>query len=216
MRSGGWAGWEAGHEDPLIVEGKTEKAFVPHLREFLKARLPGAMPKLDTVPYDGRIPKEDKLQRVVGNLLRGRNAADHVVALTDVYTGTNPPEFLDAADAKAKMQQWVGNEPRFHPLAAQYDFEAWLLPYWPTIQRLAGHNRTAPAGNPEAVNHNNPPAQRIKEIFEIGRCRDSYVKPRDAGRILRENDLSAAIHQCSELKALVNTILAACGGAVVA
>jgi hypothetical protein len=199
----------------IIVEGKTEKAFIPALREFLKTRLAGQMPKLDVMPCNGRIPKEGKLRRDVENLLQGRNAADHVIALTDVYTGTTPPDFQDAAEAKAKMSQWVGDEPRFHPHAAQYDFEAWLLPYWPVIQRLAGHNRAAPSGNPEAVNHSNPPARRIKEIFEIGRCRDSYVKPRDAGRILRENDLLTAINQCAELKALVNTILSVAGGQVI-
>lgn len=199
----------------LIVEGKTEKAFLPSLQEFLKSRLPNKMPRIDPLPYSGRIPKEKKLQRVVANLLSGTKAADHVIALTDVYTGTQPPEFQDAADAKAKMRQWVGSEPKFHPHAAQYDFEAWLLPYWSTIQKLAGHNRTAPSGNPEMVNHNNPPAHRIMEIFEIGQCRDSYVKPRDSARILREKDLSVAVSQCSELKALVNTILSVCGGAVI-
>jgi len=65
------------------------------------------------------------------------------------------------------------------------------------------------------VNHQNPPAYRIKEIFETGKCRDSYVKPRDAGRILRENDLLTAVNQCPELKAFVNTILAVSGGAVI-
>ncbi len=196
----------------VIVEGKTEKAFIPYLRGFLKSRLTGRMPKLDTLPYDGRIPKGDKLKRVVENLLHGGRAADHVIALTDVYTGTHPPDFLDAQDAKDKMRRWVGNEPRFHPHAAQYDFEAWLLPYWPTIQKLARHNRNAPPGNPEQVDNNNPPAFWIKEIFEVGKCRKSYVKPRDAGRILRDNDLSTAINQCSELKAFVNTILSLSGG----
>lgn len=199
----------------FIIEGKTEKAFLPFLREFLKPRLSNNMPNIDPFPYDGPIPKGEKLRRVVSNLLSGQKAADHVIALTDVYTGAQPPEFKNAADAKAKMQQWVGNEPRFHPHAAQYDFESWLLPYWPTIQQLANHNRAAPSGNPEAVNHNNPPAHRIMEIFEIGKCRDSYIKPRDAGRILRDNDLSVAINQCSELKALVNTILSACSGPLI-
>ncbi len=121
----------------FIVEGKTEKAFLPCLREFLRNRLvAGAMPKLDPFPYDGRIPKGGKLKRVVENLLGGRNPANHVIALTDVYTGTLPRDFLDAQDAKNKMRQWVPGESRFHPHAAQYDFEAWLLPYWPTIQRL--------------------------------------------------------------------------------
>jgi hypothetical protein len=198
----------------MIVEGKTERAFVPYLRRFLEGRLQGKMPRVDVSPYDGRIPTGNKLERVVQNLLRGRNPADHVIALTDVNTG-NPQDFQDALDAKSKMRQWVGVESRFHPHVAQYDFEAWLLPYWPTIQRLAGHNRAAPSGNPETVNHNCPPAHRIKEIFEIGRCRDSYIKPRDAGRILRENDLSVAIAQCSELKAFVNTIISICGGAII-
>jgi hypothetical protein len=196
----------------IIVEGRTEKAFIPYLREYLKSRLVGNMPKLDPLTYDGTIYKGSKLRSVVANLLSGPLAADHVIALTDVYTGSHPPDFKDAADARQKMRQWVGDEPRFHPHVAQYDFEAWLLPYWSTIQRLAGHNKTAPAGNPETVDHNNPPSYRIKEIFEIGRCRDSYVKTRDATRILRENDLSEAIYQCSELKALVNTILSVCGG----
>lgn len=195
----------------LIVEGRTEAVFLPYLREYLQSRLPERMPRLDPSPYDGRIPTGGKLKRLVTGLLNQRGAADHVIALTDVYTGAQPPVFWDSADAKAKMRQWVGAEPRFHPHAAQYDFEAWLLPYWPTIQRLAGHNRTAPAGQPETVDHSSPPAYRIKEIFELG-GRRSYVKPRDAGRILRENDLSGAIGQCPELKALVNTILRVCGG----
>lgn len=156
------------------------------------------------------------MKRLVNALLNmGKVKADHVIALTDVYTGTNPPDFIDAADAKKKMRQWVGIEPRFYPHAAQYDFEAWLLPYWSSIQKLAGHSRTLLPSNPETVNHGKPPAYRIKEIFEIGKCRDSYVKPRDAKRILEENDLWDAIQQCSELKAFVNTILQLSGGVII-
>jgi hypothetical protein len=199
----------------IIVEGKTEKAFLPYLRDFLKNRLISDMPRLDVFPYDGRIPKEDKLRRVVENLLGGAKPADHVITLTDVYTGTTPPDFIDAQDAKNKMNQWVGGNPRFHPHAAQYDFEAWLLPYWSTIQKIAKNNKGVPGGNPETVNHQNPPAYRIREIFEIGKCRDSHVKPRDAARILRENDLSTAIKQCSELKFFINTILSLSGGELI-
>ena len=199
----------------LIVEGKTEKIFLPYLRRFLQVRLEGKLPKIVPSPYDGRIPVGTKLKRVVQNLLSGKDSVDHVIALTDVYTGRRPPDFIDAADAKSKMRQWVGEEPRFHPHAAQYDFEAWLLPYWSTIQKLAGHNMVVPGNNPEKVNHDNPPAHRIKAIFEAGQCRDSYVKPRDAGRILRDNDLSVSIAQCQELKALLNTIISICGGTVI-
>lgn len=168
------------------------------------------MPKIDVIPYHGRIPTADKLKRVVQNLLMGRNCSDHVIALTDVYTGTKPPDFLNAADAKNKMRDWVGQENRFHPHAAQYDFEAWLIPYWKTITRLAGTDKKSPGGNPEDINHDAPPAKRIKEIFRIGKKRGTYIKPRDANRILRENDLNEAINACSELKAFVNTILTIC------
>lgn len=98
------------------------------------------------------------------------------------------------------------------PHVACHDFEAWLLPYWPTIQKLAKHNMRAPSGPPEQVNHNRPPARWIKDVFERGQCRDSYVKPRDALRILRDNDLSVAIEACPELKAFVNTIIRLSGG----
>jgi hypothetical protein len=132
-----------------------------------------------------------------------------VIALTDVYTGTN--DFLDAADAKRKMQTWVGNNKKFHPHAAQHDFEAWLLPFWTDIQELAGHNKSAPPGPPEAVNHNRPPSHYIREIFKVGTRREAYSKSRDASRILRGKDLTVAANQCPELKAFLNTILTLSG-----
>src|SRR5580700_9407458 len=104
------------------------------------------------------------------------------------------------------MQAWVGANDRFHPHAAQYDFEAWLLPFWSDIQELAGHRKGAPPGPPESVNHNHPPSHHIKEIFEIGSRGKSYSKIRDAARILRGKDLTIAADKCSELKAFLNTI----------
>ena len=197
----------------LIVEGKTEKAFLPHLRSFLKASLAGRMPDLDPVPCNGRIPKDLKLKRMVERLLKsGQEPANAVIALTDVYTGTNPPDFADATDAKVKMRKWVGTNPAFHPHAAQFEFEAWLLPFWGDIQKLAGHNRASPGQSPEDVNHHNPPSHRIAEIFRAGKRRH-YVKSRDAQLILQGKDLLVATQFCSELKAFLNTILGLCGAA---
>jgi hypothetical protein len=195
----------------VLVEGKTEMVFKCHLISFLESKLAGQMPRLDFFPYDGRIPKEDKLRRIVENLLSaGKPASDAVIALTDVYTGTN--DFANAADAKTKMRGWVGPNARFHPHVAQHDFEAWLLPYWSDIQRIAGHNRSAPPGPPEAVNLTRPPLYHISEIFRIGTSRDAYSKARDANRILRGNDLAVAASQCPELKAFLNTIISLSGG----
>lgn len=197
----------------LLIEGETERVFLPHLRSFLSMHLSNKMPKIDPVPYDGRIPKDAKLQRVVQFLLRGKNPSDHVIALTDVYTGTR--DFESAQDAKNKMRNWVGHEPRFHPHVALHDFEAWLIPYWDTIQKLAGHNTKSPGSKPESVNQNKPPAYHIKKIYEIGTCRDSYKKPRDADRILKQNDLHKAIQACPELKSFINTIISICDGEII-
>ena len=194
----------------IIVEGTTEKAFRPHLERFLAARLAGNMPRLNMFTANGRISKGDRLRREVENLLGGSDPADAVIALTDVYTGTD--DFQDAADAKTKMRDWVGPNNRFHPHAAQHDFDAWLLPYWAEIQKVAGHNRTPPSGPPESVNHNRPPSHFIKEIFRLGTCRRDYSKWRDGNRILQGKDLSVAASKCPELKAFLNTLLTLSGG----
>jgi hypothetical protein len=193
----------------ILVEGATEAAFKKVLLEFLKARLPGKMPKLDFLPEDGRIPKADKLKRKVQLLLASNDA---VIALTDVYTGGSPPEFRDATDAKTKMKSWVGPESRFYPHAAQFDFEAWPLPYWPRIQKLAGSNRQRPSQHPENVNHDKPPAKHLAEIFRTGKAGRRYSKTRDATAILSGQDLMEAAENCSELKAFLNTILKLSGG----
>lgn len=194
----------------VIVEGATEKEFLIILQEYLESHLAGRMPKLDPVTCHGPIPKGDGLRKLVQNLLSGKNACDHAIALTDVYTGAEPPDFLDANDARAKMRQWVGNEPRFHPHAAQYESEAWLLPFWRRIKELARTSKDQPAGNPELVNYNNPPSQHIREAFRTSGL--GYVKARDVRRIIQHgSNLSTAIEKCSELKAFVNTILSICG-----
>lgn len=196
----------------ILVEGATEMAFKSKLQEFLKLRLGQQMPKLKFISCEGRIHKEEKLRRVVENLLSGRDAHNAVIALTDVYTGTK--DFIDAADAKAKMAAWVGKNPNFYPHAASHDFEAWLLPFWSKIQQISGGNRAVPSGDPELVNHNNPPSYRIKEIFEQGKRR-SYDKARDAKKILEGQNLGDAAKVCPELKAFLNTILSLCDGELI-
>jgi hypothetical protein len=196
----------------IIVEGTTESVFREPLLRFLQSRLAGRMPKFDPVPQDGRLPRGEKLKRLVGNLLQGRSPADAVIALTDVYTGTR--EFADAADAKKKMREWVGEESRFYPHAAQFDFEAWLLPYWSKIQRLARHDQGSPGNNPESINHENPPSRRIAEIYRRGKVR-YYSKVRDSRLILQGENLLVAAGACTELRSFLNTILSLCGGTLI-
>jgi hypothetical protein len=191
----------------ILVERATEVAFREKLRAFLKDYLGQQMPRLKFIPQHGRIPKEEKLRRIVENLLSGKDAHDAVIALTDVYTGTQ--DFQSAEDAKDKMRKWVGNNPNFYPHTALHDFEAWLLPYWLTIQKLAKHNRSSPSKSPEAVNHQKPPSYHIKEIFKLGGKQD-YDKPIHGKKILEENDLMVAIKACPEMKSFVNRMISLC------
>ena len=190
----------------ILCEGRTERVFKETLKKFVDAQL-GDLPKprLHFISYDGAIPTDEKLKRVVEISLE--TGAMAVIALTDVY-----PMFISAADAKKRMINWVPRQPKFYPHVALYDFEAWLLPYWEKITQLAGKEANPFAANPETVNGKKPPAHRLKALFETGKSRDSYSKPRDAGRILRSADLMVAITACPELKAFVNTILKLCDG----
>ncbi len=105
---------------------------------------------------------------------------------------------------------WVDNNPKFYPHTASHDFEAWLLPYWTTIQKLAKHNLSAPSGSPETVNHQKPPSYWIKEIFRTGKRGKDYNKVIDGMAILKNNDLMIAINACPELKAFVYRIISLC------
>lgn len=195
----------------VLVEGGTERVFKPFLSAFLRVRLAGKMPKIDFRPHHGRIPTGEKLRRIVDNHLNdAKQPADAVVALTDVYTGTQPPDFSSAEDAKRKMREWVGAEPRFFPHVALHDFEAWRLPYWSKIKKLAGSNRKSPSITPEKVNHGKPPAHLLNETFPAGSPGNRYSKILHAQRILTGEDLMIAVRTCPELKAFVNTLIECC------
>lgn len=191
----------------ILVEGATEMAFRKKLHEFLQSRLEQKMPRLDFKPQHGGIPKEKKIKLIVENFL-DNDGYHAVIALTDVYTGKQ--DFKDANDAKDKMRRWVDKNPKFYPHTALHDFEAWLLPYWKTIQKRAKHNRSAPSGSPETVNHQKPPSDWIKEIFSSGSRGKDYNKVIDGVAILKDNDLMIAIKTCPELKAFVNRIISLC------
>lgn len=190
----------------ILVEGPSDTAVRELLTSFLKTRIRGRMPKIVYFPQGGRIPKGTALRRIVSQQL---GHFDFVVAITDVYTGQR--EFHSADDAKSQMRSWVGNEPRFFPHAAQYEFEAWLIPYWASVCRIARTTRAAPSSKPETINHGRPPSKCLEQVFRSGPLKRGYSKTRDAAAILRDQDLSIAIEACPELKALVNTLLGIVG-----
>lgn len=184
----------------LLVEGKTEKVFLEPLRNHLRKELQGSMPKLTTLNKNGLVPRGDALANIVQQLL---SECDYVIVLTDVYTGQR--SFKDADDAKKQLTQESGNHQRCFVHAAQYEFEAWLLPYWSRVQQIARTKKAVPGKHPEKVNHDRPPSVHLSEAFKSSPT-GCFVKVRDAARIIRDQDLQIAIDACPELKAFVDRI----------
>jgi hypothetical protein len=81
---------------------------------------------------------------------------------------------------KKKMQQWAGNNPKSYPHAARYGFEAWLIPFWHEIQRIADTAIGSRGASPEKIDYDNPPSRRIRRTFQAGSCRGACVKTPDA------------------------------------
>ena len=191
----------------LLAEGATEKALGRKLKMFLDERATqGGHPKVAFRTKDimslnegvlrGRIRRELNSQSVTG-----------VIGLIDVY-----PDFKSAIEAKDFLRKAAENNPRFYAHAAQYDVEAWLLPYWDIICKRVGFVEKTPGLYPEQVNRDNPPSKRLATLYRRAKPRPKkYIKPIEMDRILQKQDLMIAANQCPELKALLNTLLKLAG-----
>jgi hypothetical protein len=191
----------------LLVEGDTEAALKQHLKTFLDKRAQTAGKERIRLDIRSEVNrKPDKLGRRIGLELE-QPGVTAVVGLIDVF-----PRFRDAAAAKAYLREAAGNRPNFYAHAAQFDVEAWLLPYWDDICRRVGVRRARPGGKPETVNDTNPPAYRLQELYRLAKPKPrQYVKTTEMFAILQGKDLTVAAGQCPELKAFLNTLLTLSG-----
>jgi hypothetical protein len=187
----------------LLMEGETEAALKVHLKAFLdqRAALEGKPSvRLKTKPDVGR-SKGAFHKRI--RLELAEPGVSAVVALVDVY-----PDYADAAAAKQDLYAKAGSPSHFYAHAAQYDVEAWLLPFWNDICRQIGVTQGAPGANPEAVDGDRPPSLRLKELY--GRAKQpkrSYSKVTEMRRVLKDKDLTIIAGQCPEFKLFLNTLL---------
>jgi hypothetical protein len=186
----------------LMVEGDTEKALKQHIKAFLDDRA-----RASNKPYVRLVTRElvniapQRLAHRVRLELRDPGV-EAVVGLIDVF-----PRFKSAAEAKAYLADAV-NHPSFYAHAAQYDVEAWLLPYWEDICRRVGVHQSPPGNNPEWVDQMRPPAYHLETLYRRARPRPrKYVKTTEMYAILKGKDLTFAANRCPEFKAFLNTLL---------
>jgi len=188
----------------IVAEGETEEALLPALRAYVIEKS-GRSPKLKCLRMDGTVFERSKLLRLVDLTLR---EFDHVIVLTDQYSGTPAKNFESPEIARRELRKLVGNRSNVHVHVAAHDFEAWLIPLWDEIASSIGSKKQAPSGSPEKLNNQNPPSKRIAELFRsAGR---KYIKTRDAKKYLEKHGLKKSVDACPELKAMVDTILALC------
>lgn len=127
-----------------------------------------------------------------------------MIALVDVK---GPKRFSNAQEAIAFLQECHPSEDRrFRPHAAQFEVEAWLLPFWDDICKRLKVNSQAPAANPEAVNHALPPSHHLFELYRKAKPSRRYDKVRDAPTILTAKNLPTAAKACPQLGALLRSL----------
>ena len=168
----------------LLVEGDTERALKGHIKAFLDQRAQAAGRPRVRLETRGKVNvKPHKLKQRVGLELRAPDVKA-VVGLIDVF-----PRFKSATQAKAYLAE-SADHPKFYAHAAQFDVEAWLLPYWADICRRVRVKQKAPGSNPETVNQINPPAYRLRALYQRAKPRPrKYVKTTEMFAILKGKDL---------------------------
>lgn len=195
----------------LLCEGKTERAFGDAFKRFVDAYCESkglSRVALQTKPSNGPVTNRNELVRRLRNEARNSDVVG-VIALTDVY-----PEFTDAAAARATLKSHVAESPNkeaFHAHAAQYDVEAWLLPFWENIKRRLRIKKDAksPWPNPEQVNGSKPPSRRLDELYKKS-IKVGYDKHIEAPKILRDARIEDAAAACPELRSLLETLKSLC------
>lgn len=187
----------------LLAEGDTERALKDHLKAYLDQQADAARQPRMRFLTRGRIEsRPEKLRRQVELELENPDVTA-VVGLIDVF-----PKFKDAAAAKQWLGEATGNNPYFYAHAAQYDVEAWLLPYWNDICRRLKLDKRSPGAQPEYVNSQKPPAYHLDELYRQAKPRArKYNKPIEMRDILRGKDLTVAADACPEFKSFLNTLL---------
>jgi hypothetical protein len=197
----------------VLCEGKTEAAIKNGLREVVHRRT-GQVDRIGikTIQLKGHMHGE-KFMRLAQRYLEDAENIG-VVALTDVY-----PNHKDAIDAKTKLKELVANlagVDKFRPHAAQYEIEAWLMPFWDEVARDLGVNKKKPGANPEEINNEKPPSKHLQELF--GLCKQpktKYEKVIDGPKWLTADRLEQAAKSCPELKAFLNSLIEFAGGEII-
>ncbi len=195
----------------LMCEGKTEVALKLELKRLIDEHCQSEGPRrvgLVTRQFEGRTPTRElagRLREYARQQARDKDILG-VVALTDVY-----PDYQDAAHAKESLIAAArGADPPagfFHAHAAQFEVEAWAIPFWEEITRRLRVNARPPGANPERINSMKPPSKHFEDLY--ARAKKKYEKPIELVKNLKGR-IEEAAKRCPELRKLLDTLISLC------
>ncbi|MCH7719816.1 MAG: DUF4276 family protein [Planctomycetes bacterium] len=185
----------------VICEGKTEVTLRPAWTKLVqRRRLTKATAAIKTRAMRGPVC-QPKLVRVVGELGAKSDVAG-IIVLTDVYPASSAQEVM------GKINRLVAEAAPKAPCrthVAQFDVEAWAMPFWDEIAASLGFEASRPRAKPEDINHKNPPSKRLRALYR--RAGYAYDKVRDGRKWLTADRLERAAKDCPQLKDFLNSLL---------
>lgn len=188
----------------LLVEGQTEVMLREWLKVWLDAKCEQSgrpAVRLEVKPFAELLSPGKLKKRIELNLQS--NDVLGVVAIIDVKCSSRTP-FEDSAAAIKFLSAGLENEPRYRAHAAQYEVEAWLLPFWDSVCKKLKQKMQAPGANPEQVDHDKPPSHHLKQLYR--KADRHYDKTRDGPAIAKGKDIEVAAAKCPNLKKLLDSI----------
>lgn len=193
----------------LYVEGKTEKAILPELRQYLHdCGGAGAMPTLQASRFDGKIHEREVRKRAEQHL---KDSTARILILSDFY-GTDVKGDLE--NRRKTLLSWLPDDAvrdgRCAVHFAKHEFEAWLLVGWADI--CAGLKvEMKPLGlSPEDINGKNPPSRRLEHLYKTARRR-GYDKVVEGKRHFKSIGIARIAAACPEFRAFLDSLKKLCG-----
>jgi hypothetical protein len=198
----------------VFVEGETEKRVVPELlRRWLGAQDLNQNVGVHPVAFRGNADYVREAPKKASVRLDGRDGKE-IIAILGLLDALRLPEGYGQGHsvseqcnfAKSRIEGQVEKEVgtgRFHQFFAVHEIEAWLLSspsvFPKAVAERLGSQRLQ--NNPESVNSDKPPAERISDAYRAA-LRRGYKKTTDGPELFKKLDPATVSAKCPHLDAL--------------
>lgn len=197
----------------LFVEGKTERnSIAVFLKRWLDAQLNRPV-GIQSVKFQGWADFVRGVRFKAQDHLTGPRSSEVIAAigLLDLYGLTIYPQDRETAQQRIDwgrhyFEKVVVNQPGFHMHFAVHEYEAWLLSQPTIFPRDVQSALNAASQQPEAVNHQEPPAKLLERVYPQT-LRRNYKKTVDGPNLFQKLDPEVAVQRCPQLRQMLGQML---------